>query len=92
MSTPLLPPSISPTSLTGMLPLEQPQQVQVFREAFNVRFLPVQVFRAGRQTDLYPDGQLCDQDGDGVISRSDLEGLLASLGALPSSDRAKSTV
>ncbi|KAG0662414.1 hypothetical protein C6P46_003360 [Rhodotorula mucilaginosa] len=68
VSTPLLPPSISPTSLTGMLPLEQPQQVQVFREAFN----------------------LCDQDGDGVISRSDLEGLLASLGALPSSDRAKS--
>ncbi|GAA5868789.1 hypothetical protein JCM3774_003895 [Rhodotorula dairenensis] len=47
-----------PRESSGAYTVFDPQQVQVFREAFN----------------------LCDQDGDGIISKSDLEGLLASLG------------
>ncbi|POY74017.1 hypothetical protein BMF94_2828 [Rhodotorula taiwanensis] len=47
-----------PRESSGAYQVFDPQQVQVFREAFN----------------------LCDQDGDGVISQRDLEGLLASLG------------
>ncbi|GAA5986371.1 hypothetical protein JCM10908_003727 [Rhodotorula pacifica] len=47
-----------PRESSGAYTVFDPQQVQVFREAFN----------------------LCDQDGDGVISRGDLEGLLVSLG------------
>lgn len=48
--------------------------------------LLVQAVRAYGQTDFL-GSQLCDQDGDGVISRSDLEGLLASLGALSPSEK-----
>ncbi|BGP54724.1 hypothetical protein JCM8202_003230 [Rhodotorula sphaerocarpa] len=47
-----------PRESSGAYQVFDPQQVQVFREAFN----------------------LCDQDGDGIISKQDLEGLLTSLG------------
>ncbi|GAA5955732.1 hypothetical protein JCM8115_006837 [Rhodotorula mucilaginosa] len=57
-----------PRESSGAYTVFDPQQVQVFREAFN----------------------LCDQDGDGVISRSDLEGLLASLGQSVNPDKVAS--
>lgn len=68
-------------------------QIQVFKEAFSVsgvHNLPPTSWDAAVLTrattlDLFlPDEQLLDEDNDGVISESDLKGVLSSLGVFPS--------